>query len=484
VIEWNALAGQAAMDACLSPTQNPLHEARMYAMSHVAIHDALNAIRRRFEPYAFDARVDRHTSAPAAVAAAARGVLVPTIRALPAELVPATCVDHGVATVEEHYREELAAIPDGAAKRRGIAVGERAAAAIVAKRADDGNDTPPLVDTSYPQGDEPGEYRFTPGTPFAFAPRWGEVTPFVLRDAKQFRAGPPYPLTSRRYARDLNEVERFGGDGEDTPSARSPEQTEIALFWVESSPLAWNRIARTVASDRGLDAWEAARLFGLLNMAMADGYVGTFETKYHYNLWRPVTAIRLADTDGNPDTVADPDWTPLVTTPPIPEHDSGHSVEGAAAAQVMRRVLGTDQVQFTACSHTLPAGNNCGEPSQVLRNFNSFTQATIENGESRILVGFHFRHAIDDGLDHGRHIADRAVNHYMRPESAAADSAPNRSGPVACFWEPAADVLPFGPELAATVRMVGNDVEILHRVRCTDRMERWLWMSASFNGSP
>ncbi len=413
VIEWNAVAGRAAVDACLSPTQNPLHEARMYAMAHIAIHDALNAIHRRFEPYAFAGRVERDTSAPAAVAAAARGVLVPTIRALP---VSATCVIDGIANVEEHYTAQLAAISDGVAKQRGVSIGERAAAAIVAERADDGNDAQPLVDENYPQGDEPGEYRFTPGTPFAFGPRWGEVTPFVLRAASQFRAGPPYRLSSNRYARDVNEVQRLGGDGVGTPSARTPEQTEIARFWVESSPLAWNRIARTVASDRGLDLWDAARLFGLLNIAMSDGYVGTFETKYHYNFWRPVTAIRLAGTDGNPDTVADPGWSPLVTTPPIPDHDSGHSVEGAAAAEVMRRVIGTDRVRFTACSNTMLAGSNCGEPSEVRRRFRSFSQAEAENGESRILVGFHFRHAVDDGLAHGRRIGDRAVDRFMRPE--------------------------------------------------------------------
>ena len=121
------------------------------------------------------------------------------------------------------------------------------------------------------------------------------------------------------------------------------EQTEIALFWVESSPLQWNRIARTVSASRGLDAWENARLFGLLNMALADGYVATFATKYHYNFWRPVTAIREADSDGNPDTVADPAWTPLAPTPPIPDHDSGHSVEGGAAAQVLKRFFDSDR---------------------------------------------------------------------------------------------------------------------------------------------
>ena len=136
-----------------------------------------------------------------------------------------------------------------------------------------------MADPAYPQGTEPGEYRFTPGFPFAFAPGWADVTPFVLNDSSQFRPGPPDPVTGRKYAADLNEVKHLGGDGVTTPSDRTAEQTEIARFWVESSPLQWNRIARTVSAGEGLDLWENARLFGLLNMGLADGYVGSFETK-------------------------------------------------------------------------------------------------------------------------------------------------------------------------------------------------------------
>ena len=136
----------------------------------------------------------------------------------------------------------------------------------------------------------------------------------------------------------------------------------MALFWVESSPLQWNRIARTVSAQAGLNPWQNARLFGLLNMAMADGYVGSFETKYLYNFWRPITAIQMAATDGNPNTDADPTWTPLVATPPIPDYDSAHSVEGGAAAQVFKRFFGTDSMDFEACSLTLPAGQHVRRP--------------------------------------------------------------------------------------------------------------------------
>jgi hypothetical protein len=161
--------------------------------------------------------------------------------------------------------------------------------------------------------------------------------------------------------------------------------------------------------------WESARLFGLLNMALTDGYIGSFETKYLYNYWRPVTAIQLAATDGNPDTEADPTWTPLVPTPPIPDHDSAHSVEGGAAAQVLRRFFRSDRISFETCSLTLPAGSTCNDADPVLRSYGSFTQAEKENGVSRILVGFHFRNAVDDGIKHGRRIGSRAVRLFLRP---------------------------------------------------------------------
>ena len=271
-------------------------------------------------------------------------------------------------------------------------------------------------DPNYQEGSAPGEYRYTPGTPFAFAPHLAEdLTPFVLKDASQFRPGPPYSLTSRKYAADVNEIQRLGGDDITTPSARTDEQTEIALFWADTSPLMFNRITRAVSSAEGLDLWESARVFGLLNLALTDGYIGTWETKYHYRFWRPVTAIRLADIDGNAATNADPTWTPLLETPPIPDYDSGHAVEGGAAAQVLTRFFHTDRMSFSACSLTLPAGQRCSDPSPTLRHFTSFSQAADENAVSRIYVGFHFRDAVETGTDHGEKIGNRAVSHFMRP---------------------------------------------------------------------
>ena len=408
VTKWNETAGKRAFESGLS--NNPLFESRVYAMTHAAIHDALNAIHRRSSPYVLYTHHTPHASPQVAVATAAYLVLSDQFQQLTAFGFPAQ-----QAALETAYNDSLQMIPNGVRKTRGIFIGRQAAQAILALRFADGWNTQTVQDFNYPQGTVPGAYKFTPPFNFAFLPNWGTVTPFVLRDATQFRPGPPFAVTSLRYAIDLNEVKRLGGNGTTTPSERTAEQTEIALFWVESSPLQWNRIARTVAAAERLSLWENARLFGLLNLAMADGYIGSLDSKYHYNYWRPITAIREAATDGNPLTSADPTWTPLVDTPPVPDYDSGHSVEGGAASQVLKQFFGTDRIRFSTCSTTLPAGQNCHEASPVLRSYRSFSEAAEENGLSRILVGFHFRKAVFEGIERGRKIGNRAVNHFLRP---------------------------------------------------------------------
>jgi hypothetical protein len=412
VITWNENAAKAATAACLHQSGNGLAEARMYAMVHAAVHDAVNAIDRRSRPYAFEMDVNGPASTDAAVAAAARNVLVSVIAGLPES--PA-CTANGIAQTDVMYAAALAAIPDGPAKTNGIAVGQAAAGAIITERVGDRSDAP-LVDFDYPQGTEPGEWRFTPDSPpLAFAPSWGRVTPFVLKRSSQFRPQGPYDVGSKKYAADYNEIKNLGGDDDVTPSMRTPDQTEIGLFWIESSPLAWNRLARAISVSRGFNLWENARLFGLLNLAMADGYIASWEAKYHYNFWRPVTAIRLGDADGNPDTQGVADWTPLVTTYPMPDHDSGHAVQGGVAAEILKQVFGTDRVAFTACSMTVGAGATCDDPAPILRSYSSFSQAADENAVSRIYIGIHFRRAVEEGLQHGRKIAEYAVHQFLKP---------------------------------------------------------------------
>jgi hypothetical protein len=386
----------------------------MYAVMHIAIHDALNAIHRHSRPYAFDVHGDPGASTNAAVAAAARNVLVELISQLPLELVAQSCIDAGVASVEADYATALALIPNGKAKANGIDLGKAAAEAILTQRATDGA-VGPFLNHVCPVDTDPGEYQCTPGTPFIAFERWENVTPFVLKDSSQFRPGPPYRVKSKKYAADFNEVKSLGGDGITTPSMRTVDQTEIALFWWESSPLKWNRIARTVSRDQGLDLWENARLFGLLNLALADGDIAMVDTKNHYNYWRPVTAIQNGDTDGNPATAGDPKWTPLRGTPPDQDYASGHSIEGGAGAEVLKQFFRTDRISFEDCSASLPAGSTCGDPSPVFRSYSSFSQAAAENAYSRILIGFHFRKSVKEGTNYGRKIGKRTVNLYFRP---------------------------------------------------------------------
>ena len=257
------------------------------------------------------------------------------------------------------------------------------------------------------------------------APGWRDVTPFVLEDAGQFRPRPPYSVSCgqpayeyhsgqcKKYAADYDDIKAYGAR---TGSARSADETQIATFWAESSPLAWNRMAREVSEQASLDPWENARLFGLLNMALADGYIASFDTKYHYNFWRPVTAVNNGDSDGNPYTVGDPSWEPLAETAPIPDYDSAHTVLGAAGAEVLRQFFGTDVWSFTACSRSLPDPNeHCGAPAEVRRTYTSFSQAARENGRSRVLLGFHFQDAVDQGLKHGKKIGAAAVRGNFKP---------------------------------------------------------------------
>jgi hypothetical protein len=402
VLDWNETAASAAFAAGLDNSDgcvDPLHESRIFAMVHAAIHDALNGIERRSQPYALDARVATGSSPEAAVAAAAHDVLLAVFPQLPGDLgfTPAAATD----LVETAYAAALAKIPDTPAKAQGILIGQAAAAAILILRAADGSDAP-FLDSAYVPGPNPGDFQFIPGLPFAAAPGWGKVTPFVLTSSSQYRPKAPYALSSKKYAADFNEVKSLGAVDSST---RTNEQTEIALFWVEGAPQGWNRIARIVSVQHGLDLWQNARLFGLLNFASADGYIADFENKYFFKFWRPISAIRAADTDGNPDTVAAPTWDSLRGTPPAPDYTSGHSVEGGAMSEVLARFFG-DAVSFSTTSTTQPG---------VTRSFARFSQAAEENGNSRVYVGFHFRHAVMEGIKLGTKVGKVAFNHSLRP---------------------------------------------------------------------
>jgi hypothetical protein len=299
----------------------------------------------------------------------------------------------------------------GLAKNEGIVVGQDAANAILALRNNDRATT----FVPYTAGTAAGDWQPTPNpVPFdpptaadllpAALPGWRHVTPFVLRRSTQFEPEGPPRLTGKRYARDYKEVKAIG---DKNSSVRTAEQTSIARFWYENSPASWSRIAQVVAHSRSLDSWDTARLRALVNLAMADGFIAGFETKYDFNFWRPVTAIRAGETDGNDATIADPEWSSLLNTPAIPDYTSTHSVLGGAAAEVLRRFFHSDDVPFTTTSGFPFAG--------LTRSFTSFSQAAAENGESRIYAGIHFRSAVEDGIEEGKNIGRFTFVHVLKP---------------------------------------------------------------------
>jgi hypothetical protein len=408
VTDWNAIA----IDVLALGGQNPVVMTRGLAMAHLAVHDALNAIDRRYEPYLYDARSEPGAAPEAAVAAAMRDVLVGALIGFGTPEQQAK----GKERVDAAFGTALSKIPEGRAKRDGIAVGQAAAAAMLTLRKADGA-TARVV---YAPGTEPGQWRPHPnpapanppiadatlasGNLPAMLPQWGQMMPFTMRAPWQFRLRPPPTLTSETYTRDYNEVKRLGGK---QSTVRTAAQAEIARFWYEGSAQGWNRIARIIAGQRALDRWEHARLFGLLNAAMADGYIAGGDTRYLYNFWRPVTAIRAGDSDGNDATAGDPSWETLMNTPPLPDYPSTHSVLGGAAAVVMSRLFGTDQVSFTMTSGPPFAG--------ITRSFTSFSQAQEENGDSRVYSGIHFRNSTVAGILQGEQIGRQAFAQYLQP---------------------------------------------------------------------
>jgi len=276
VTKWNIVTTNAAFAA----GQSPPVQTRTYAIVHIAIHDALNAIDRRNSPYSLEMLAVSGASTTAAIAAAARDTLV--------ALIPSQGE-----SIEKTYSEALAEVSDGAARAGGVAIGRAAAALILSRRNGDGSN----ATVGWSPGFAPGQYRETPpANAPPILPHWGKVTPFALRNSWQFRVDPPPDLYSDTYADQLNEIKLIGGA---TSRLRNDEQSEIARHWYEASGQAWNRIARTVSEQRRLDLWDNGRMFALVNIALADGYIANFESKYMYNFWRPITAIRDGDIDGN-----------------------------------------------------------------------------------------------------------------------------------------------------------------------------------------
>ena len=384
VTDWNAI-----MQSTVSvPPTNPFFQARWSAIVQLAVFEAVNAIEGDYEPYLGGVVVaPPGGSLEAAVIAAAHRTLV-TLRP-------------GSAGALDGLRAaSLAAIPDGPAKDAGIAAGEDAAAAMLLVRANDGwNAVVP-----YTPGNDPGDWQPTPP---AFAPaaftQWGQVTPFGLTDGSQFRLPAPPALQTGKYAKDYNEVRLVGRIDS---LFRPQDRTDVARFFGATTPVqTWNAAARQVSDAQGHTLPENARTFALLAMAVCDASISVFDTKYHYNSWRPVTAIRAGGSDGNALTDPDPDWLPLITTPAFPGYASAHATLSGAARAVLEREFGKNGHAITLTNPALPG---------IVLDYTAWSEITHDIDDARVYGGIHFRNDQDAGAHQGRQVGTFILRNYLR----------------------------------------------------------------------
>jgi hypothetical protein len=391
VVDWNVFAAQA-IGAAARPGPSSAFD---FAMVHAAMHDAVQAIEGRFRPYC--AAIPNASGSPiAAGATAAHDVLV--------SLFPAQ-----TGTLNSIYDRYLAAL--GLTGDPGVLVGQQAAVCILNLRVGDGR-FPPNPEPFY-GGTRPGEWRptsFLPGpppVPVSMVTPWvATVTPFTLRHPAQFRASRPPPhLTSGKYVKDYNEVKALGGL---INSARSPEQTDIAYFFADSSIMYWTRALRTVTAMYLNNIGDSARLFALSYLAIADAYITAWDSKLYWNFWRPITAIQEGDNDGNPRTAGDPAWQPLITTPNYPDYTSGANSNSGAVTTTLANFFGTDEVTFSITSTTPQA-------IQKTRTYRRFSDAAEDVVNARIYEGIHFRFADVVGRRQGSRVANWVFRRFLRP---------------------------------------------------------------------
>ena len=400
VLDWNLNASNALFNP---PAGSPpgagmaLPGLLHLAMVQGAVYDAANAIDGGHKPYLQGLPDASPTdSVDAAVATAAHDVLVgltnPVTDVLLLSQATRDWLDAALAA-------SLGAIPQGVSKDGGIAIGAAAADAMLDAREDDGR----FVPFSHPVGDDPGEWRPTPpgfiNDPFAWI---GNVDPFLLESPSQFRTDGPNALTSDEYLEEYNEVRELGSA---SSTSRSPEQTAVALFYVENAIVMLNRTFRTIAQDEGLTTVEEARLFGMLNLVGADAIINCWNDKSFYAFWRPITAIRLGDADTNPATVGDPTWTPLLATPPYPDHPSGFNCFTGALMNVAKDFFGTNQMEFTMHSNSSGAD----------RGYDRFTDVYRDTIDARVYLGIHFRTADVQAAVLGKNVAAWADKRFFQP---------------------------------------------------------------------
>jgi hypothetical protein len=357
---------------------------RMMAIVQVSVFEAVNAITGRYPAYRAKMTPAPSASVDAAVASATRYALS---RVMPAQQ----------AAIDADYQAQLAVIPDGPAKAAGLVVGEQAADAIVAACADDGMVAPDI----YRPVTTVGAYVPTTGPA---VPHWGKRRPWVMTRGDQFRPGPPPSLTSAAWARDYNEIKALGSRNS---TQRTPEQTAVAKFWEATAPAVYWPVARSVATAPGREVTDNARLFAVAAIAMDDALIAVFDAKYTYNLWRPVTAIRNGDLDGNDATDRDPGWTPFIDTPMHPEYPCAHCIVAASLGAVLEAEIGSGPTPSLRSASSTAGG--------AVRTWASVRDFTQEVALARILDGVHYRNSTEVGSAMGTKIGELAAKSFPKP---------------------------------------------------------------------
>jgi hypothetical protein len=386
VTDWNAIAITQARASTASGASAPGGTNVYVAYVELAVYNAVVSIQGGYQPYKYTVTAPPGASADAAAVEAAYRMLLYLLPDRAAALTTA-------------YNTSMAAIPDGAAKLDGQSVGLDSANSLIALRAGDGRGVP--WPYSFPSIPEPGVWILTPGATAPATPWVGQMRPFTFDDPSEFLPDEPPPsLTSQTWTDDYNLTKTLGSK---TSTVRTPEQTEIGLFWTDHTSAQYGAMLRALSMQENLSLLETARLLAFSTSSMADGFIGCFNAKYHFSFWRPVTAVRNADIDGNPDTVPDPTWTPLALTPAHPEYPAAHGCVTGALARALQSYFGTPHIQFAVSSAV----------TGTTHHFHDIHDLEKEVEWARIYAGFHYHHSLVQGFVLGHKVAQNAAVNYF-----------------------------------------------------------------------
>lgn len=474
ILHWNEFALDVVANdhtfAELKEEVGPVAASRALAIVHGAMFDAINSIHGKYEPFLIKVVGTAGADIDAAVGQAAHDTL--------AAMYPGQAD-----AIDEALADWLSQIPNGKAENLGIALGKTVADAILASRENDGafasSDYAMHIGAVGHHQPDPVTFEETGVTQGVLGPEWGDVKPFGILDVDKFLPPPPPAMTSPEYTAAYEELLRLGSDGVTTPTERTAEQTEIGIFWAYDGtqglcapPRLYNQIAEVLSHQQHLTEYQNARLFVLINVAMADAGIVGWASKYEYDLWRPVMGIREGDFDGNPDTIGIPNWRPLGApasnetfpidfTPPFPSYVSGHAIFGAALFETMARFFGTGNIAFSFTSdefNGVTTDKDGMVRDEVTRHFTSFSQAARENAESRIYLGIHWRFDAEEGVAAGNKIADDIFNRILQPLKTA---------------------LPAGTTGGNLLSAFGQTVAATNAMRVTDKVQRQVVMLQS-----